>query len=258
MKYYPRISDELNRYSITKLLDNELDVIHIEGFYPHELSKKFAEKITTHAKLEAYQIQNTVSRLGMGYIDVGKDPKLAKQYHDEAVDSIWLIRNLIYPYLSPLDHMRLLLQEIWPAGANIEHINNKKCFVGTCRFFKPNVKLKPHNDRFARLLFDGDTINIKGQLAVNIYLDMLEEGGDLELWLTEPSKEQDKIIGIMDGVDREGLPPPKLLIKPSIGDLVIFNSELLHNVTPGTGHNRVSISSFIGYRGQHKPLTYWS
>lgn len=257
MRNPSRITSELNQSSITKLLNRKIDVIHIEGFYPRELSKIFAEKITSHPKLGYYKKQNTVGRLGMGYIDVEKTPEFAKQYHNEAVDSIWLIRDLIYPYISPIDHLRLILQEIWPAGANIEHIKNQKCFVGSCRVFSPGVKLRPHTDKLARLLIDGET-DIEGQLTANIYLEMPEEGGEIELWLSEPTKDQDRVIEALDGVDRQEMGPPQLLIKPSIGDLVIFNAGLMHNVTLGKGKHRVSISSFIGYRGQHSPLTYWS
>ncbi len=257
MEEQPGICNELTKNSINELLVNEIDVIQIKNFYPSSLSKNFAEKVISHSKLDFYKKQNTVARLGMGYIDVEKSPEMSKKYHDEAVASIQLVRDLIYPHISPMDHLRLLLQEIWPSGANLETIDNQVCFVGTCRVFAPEVKLLPHNDRQERLLISGNA-DLLGQLAVNIYFQLPEKGGELELWLEEPSDEQDKIIAANDGIDKDKLEPPKLVLRPDVGDLVIINSHLIHNVTPGYGKERVSISSFIGYKGENKPLSYWS
>ena len=257
MKDMGRISGKLSQESLIQLLDMEIDAIHVTCFYPTELSKRFAEKIMSHPELGYYKKQYTVERLGMGYIDVGKTPEFTKEYHEKALDSIRLIRDLVYPHISPLDHLRLILQEIWPAGANIEHLNSQKCFVGSCRVIGPGVALLPHNDRLARMLFDAET-DVSGQLAVNVYLQMPRKGGEVELWLVEPTPEQDKAIDADDGLNRRQLPPPKLLIRPDVGDLVIFNSHLIHSVAAGENGHRVTMSSFIGYRGKQKPLTYWS
>lgn len=257
MTELPNISNVLNKESIQQLVAEQIDVIQVKDFYPEELCQAFADKVISCSELGFYKKQSTVGRLGMGYVDVEKSPEMARKYHEDAVDSIWLVRDLVYPNISPMDHLRLVLQEIWPTGANIGHIDNKTCFVGSCRVFAPDVKLLPHNDRLARLMLEGDP-QLDGQLAVNIYFQMPEAGGALELWLREPDDEQDKIIAANDGIDRDLLEPPKLVLTPDVGDLVIFNSRLIHNVTPGQGSHRVSISAFIGYRGEQQPLTYWS
>ncbi|KQZ15151.1 MULTISPECIES: 2OG-Fe(II) oxygenase [unclassified Mesorhizobium] len=252
-----KIAKELTPDSIRKLVAKEIDVIHVPGFYPRDISLKFAEKIAANSKLEAYKTQTALKRLGMGYVDVGQDAGNAIRYHDEAIQAVWDIRNLMYPYITPLDHLRLMLEEIWPAGSNIESIDEHKCFVGTCRVIDPGAKMLPHSDRLGRMLINGES-DLTGQLAVNIYLKMPQEGGEIELWLREPTPDQDKEMVISDGLDRTVLGEPPLLIRPEQGDLVIFNSQLIHGVTPGKGSDRVTMSSFIGYRGDEAPLTYWS
>lgn len=251
------ISKELNADSIRKLIAKNIDAIHVPGFYPEDLAATFADRVAGDAGLEAYKVQNALKRLGMGYVDVGKDADNAERYHSEALRSIWGIRDLIYPRLTPLDHFRLLLEEVWPAGATIQSIDGRKSFVGTCRVIDPGAKMLPHNDRLARMLTSGMS-DLTGQLAVNIYLDMPPEGGELELWLSEPTPEQDKEQETRDGLDREVLGEPRLVIRPQNGDLVLFNSLLIHGVTPGVGSRRVTMSCFVGYRGDDQPLTYWS
>ncbi len=252
------IATDLNAESLKRLIRMDIDAIHVRGFYPAELSARFAAKIAGHSDLEAYKVQNALKRLGMGYVDVGKDEQNVGRYHNEAIRSMWGIRDLIYPQITPLDHLRLLLEEVWPAGATIETADNQKCFVGTCRVIDPGANMLPHNDRFGRMRLDG-LADMTGQLAVNIYLQMPEAGGEIELWLKEPTAAQDKEQETRDGLDRDSLGEPKLVVKPEEGDLVIFNSRLIHGVTAGIGkRQRVTMSCFIGYRDDALPLTYWS
>ncbi|MBP9722103.1 MAG: hypothetical protein KBD64_02970 [Gammaproteobacteria bacterium] len=59
-------------------------------------------------------------------------------------------------------------------------------------------------------------------------------------------------------VDRSKIGQPLLTIKPQPGELVLFNPTRYHAVTAGQGNKRVSVSCFIGYRGEYSPLTLWS
>jgi predicted 2-oxoglutarate/Fe(II)-dependent dioxygenase YbiX len=60
------------------------------------------------------------------------------------------------------------------------------------------------------------------------------------------------------GVQVERLGEPDLVVRPDPGDLLMFNSRKMHAVSPGTGHNRLAVSCFVGYRGDNLPLTFWS
>lgn len=253
-----RISAELSAESLRALIGTQIDLIHVPGFYPAEQSARFAERIAADSGLESYEVQNALKRLGMGYVDVGGDGVNAGRYHDAAMRSIQDIRALIYPEITPIDHLRLLLEEVWPAGAHIETADGRKCFVGTCRVIEPGAAMLPHNDRFGRMRLDG-LADMAGQLAVNVYLQMPERGGEIELWLREPTQAQDRVQEAKDGLERIELGEPKVLVRPGAGDLVIFNSRLIHGVTPGEGEiSRVTTSCFIGYRDDVSPLTFWS
>lgn len=253
-----RISGQLDRDSILKLLDNDIAAIHVPEFYPRTESAELSKRIAAHQALEAYEVQNSLKRLGMGYVDVGGEGGKAERYHSEAVASIQEVRKLAYPLLTPVDHLRLLLEELWPLGAAIETVGEKKCFVGTCRVIEAGAAMLPHSDRFGRMRLDGLN-DMSGQIAMNIYLQMPESGGDLQLWLRKPNEEQDERQRATDGLTYEELGPPALAISPKNGDLVMFNSQLIHSVRASQGNvQRVTMSFFIGYRGEDKPLSYWS
>lgn len=88
---------------------------------------------------------------------------------------------------------------------------------------------------------------------------MPNTGGDLLLWHKKLSPtEFDSMRSDSYGICPDMLGTPDIVVKPKVGQLIIFNSRKMHSVCPGVDTSRISISCFIGYRGQHQPLTYWS
>jgi len=88
---------------------------------------------------------------------------------------------------------------------------------------------------------------------------MPQEGGELQIWSNEIDPYKfDSLRGESYGIDPAILGEPDLVLRPSPGDIIIFNSRKMHAVAPGRYNSRVSLSCFIGYRGEHSPLTYWS
>ncbi len=134
-------------------------------------------------------------------------------------------------------------------------------FVGLLRVLDEGAPIHPHQDVLRR---DAKTAinaySLKTQLAANIYLNMPQEGGELQLWEHGCSDEEYKNL-LTPGeyyVERSKLVAPFLTIKPEVGELVLFNPTRYHAVTPGKGTKRVSVSCFVGYRGEYCPLTLWS
>lgn len=255
------IDNELSTESLLRLSRREIGAIHVKGFYPRNIAVEIAKKTIDHPKLGNYnkKYTSTVGRICMPHIDSEWDSVAAKKYHDEAAENIRDIRSLFYPYMSPVDHVRLLLQEYWPAGANVQRLYKNPCFVGAIRVFKPSVSsFYPHHDRIDE---ESDAPEVKEfveQLVANMYLDVPDEGGDLQLWLRDPSEPEKNLIRDVEGLLPETVEPPRLVIHPEAGDLIIFSSRMLHAVTPGRDKHRVGMAAFIGCSGPDKPLTYWS
>ena len=88
---------------------------------------------------------------------------------------------------------------------------------------------------------------------------MPDEGGELEIWEQEMSPVQfDALRGDSYGIPPETLGQPSLRLKPDCGELILFNSRKMHAVAPSAERSRLSLSCFVGYRGNHLPLTFWS
>ncbi|MCG6121627.1 MAG: hypothetical protein MEP57_02785 [Microvirga sp.] len=273
-KTFPAITRDLDARGLFDLAAETIDLIHVPGFCPPDFCADLADAVAAHQALEAYRTQSALKRLGMGFVDVGTDPQALGRYQAQALSGTRAPRALVYPRMTPIDHLRLILDEIWPAGAMIERIRGATAFVGAYRVIEPGAAMLPHNDRLARMLAalpggapdvapDGpaapaDSCGMSAQLAVNIYLDMPEAGGDIELWLRHPTPDEDALIGADDGLPSAALEPPRLVFRPAVGDLLIFNARLIHNVAPGIGGRRVSASCFIGCRGTARPLSVWS
>ena len=251
---------ELSRESLVQLTDREAGAIHVRGFYPAELAAEVAAKALDHPALGHYHKKYTssVGRVYMPHVDTKWDADLTAQYHDGALAAIEDVRSMFSPYLSPVDYMRLRLDELWPGGAHIMRLRNRSCFVGAIRVFQPGTsEFYPHNDRIDQETDAPEIAAIREQLVANMYLQVPDEGGDLQLWLRDPAPDEQARIMEVEGLEPDTVEPPPLTIHPEAGDLIIFSSRTLHAVTPGNGH-RVGMASFIGVRGVDEPLLLWS
>lgn len=176
----------------------------------------------------------------MAFYETESKLELIEKYFNEAKNHIDDLRTRCLPYTSPIDLLRCNLDEVWPAGAMLESLYGKKMFVGLSRVVEPNIKLLAHHDIFHKdAPTSYHTKSLIAQFAANIYLTLPATGGQIQIWNRE-------------------ITPADFEIAPKLGELILFNSQKIHAVTPGTTASRLSTSCFVGYRGSHLPLTYWS
>ena len=255
------IADRLDQQSLRQLSRGEIAAIHIKEFYPADLCEKFAIEAVNNSGFGFYskEFVNKVARLHTPYADAHGDQIAEDAYHDGALAAIHHTRALFRPYLSPMDHARLLLNEYWPGGVELQKLNGRKCFGGIMRVFPPkNAEFHAHYDRLDEETDAPEAKGLKQQFGMNIYLQVPEEGGDLQLWLREATDIERKHVRESEGLPHGMIEPPVHTIHPGIGDLIIMSTWQLHAVTPGKDIARVSIGSFIGCYGENKPLTIWS
>ncbi len=98
------------------------------------------------------------------------------------------------------------------------------------------------------------------QLASNVYLKPAKKGGDILLWDIKPSADEYAMMKKSDsyGIERHKTGDPDVIIRPDLGDLIIFNPEYVHAVDRVEEGRRVTWSSFIGVKDENQPLFVWS
>ena len=258
---YYTIAEQLTSENIILLAKGEIMAIQVKNFYPKDIAEK-ATKRVNHNGVNYYLNAPDIGRVGMAFYETDLDPNIVNQYYAIAMKNLSVARKIFSPYLSPIDKLRLDLQEIWISGANIENLHDKKMFVGLFRKIEAGVSMLPHRDDVrVDSGYSLKSLEIEGQIAANIYLQMPHHnGGDLELWdltLSENEFNELREPGSY-GITRDKLPAPTCIVRPEVGDLVLFNARRIHAVSQSPDDERLSVSCFIGYRDRKQPLTYWS
>lgn len=250
---------KIDQKSLKNLASGEVLAIRIKDYLSSDLSRKLADKIMASGYAH-YINAPSIGRIGMAFYEAGNEPELLNTYFEQAHGHIENLRERCLPYTSPIDKLRCELDEVWPAGANLENLYGQKMFIGLSRVVEPNVYFLAHHDIFAKdAPHSFHARSLQAQFACNVYLDMPDEGGELEIWEQEMSPaEFDALRGESYGILPELLGEPSLRLKPNCGELILFNSRKMHAVAPSVKHSRLSLSCFVGYRGDHAPLTCWS
>lgn len=170
------------------------------------------------------------------------------------------IRSLFAPYVSPVDLVRLMLDEIWPLGARLTRPDGRVLPAGIIRRWEENEYIEQHQDQAQAPIYNAYGVEVL--LAANVYLGVPKKGGGLMLWRTgydrepyEQARDNEK-----GGLQLEYFTgePPAITVDPSEGDLIVFGAGRIHQVERQIGGKRYTASCFIGYRGPGHPLLIWS
>ena len=256
------VGNRLDAKSLSAVAEGRLRAIRVPEFFDPGYSQLTADRLIRSKDFGHYVNARDIGRVGMAYFESAKNPELRARYYANATAWIGRIREACWPHPSPMDLLRLTLEETWPAGATLENVDGRTMFVGLARVFESGAGALPHQDVLSR---DADpgcgrATSLTAQLAANVYLRPSDAGGELEVWLRQPTAEEFDAIRLGDsyGADRGLIGEPDVVLAPATGDLIVFNSRNLHAVRPAAGGPRVTLSCFLGYRGPAHPLTYWS
>lgn len=250
---------QLDEHAIRALATGERMVLQIRGFVDAATCNLIAQRAEGHG-YSSYLNVPSVRRIGMAYYETENKPELIEVYFERARRNIEDFRAACSPYLSPIDKLRCTLDEIWPHGANLQTLYGKKMFIGLSRMVVPDTTFLAHHDIFAQdAPGQPEGTSLKAQFGANVYIQMPQTGGALVMWEKEVApREFDRMRGADYGVAIEALGKPDVEVTPGQGDLLIFNSRKMHAVSRGAGCNRLALSTFVGYRGEGEPLSFWS
>ncbi len=254
-----RVSSRLTAEDVGALIRNEIQVLRIPDFISRDACKQITKGLKSTGYND-YLNAPKVGRIGMSYFETGMKQEIIDHYFETAMDNINLLRAACAPYPCPMDTFRCAMDETWAQGCTLQTLFGKKMFVGLSRCMKPGIPLKAHHDMFGRHAPNTpEAESLISQFAINIYIDVPEKGGEIGMWNDEISDAEFlERRGGDYAIPLEQLGPCDYSAKPENGDLILFNARKLHAVLPGEGVDRLTISGFLGYRGEKEPLTVWS
>ncbi|TBR37401.1 2OG-Fe(II) oxygenase [Marinomonas agarivorans] len=255
------ITNELEKWHLDGLFNRTLDLVRVPEYFKKQNAKDIANKLKESQLFGNYVNAPKIGRIGQAFFECQNDKISLSRYRKYA--SMWIktMRKEVSPLLSPIDCLRLELDEIWPCNCNLAEIDNQKLFAGLVREFKEGSYAEPHNDVLSWDLISDMHTNITNQLAANIYLKTSEIGGELRLWHEWPNtKEEYDAIRIEGsyGVKEELLNSHYLEVVPEVGELILFNPTRIHSVEKIDQGSRLTWSCFIGLENDSKPLQIWS
>lgn len=251
--------EQMNCDAITALAEQRLAAIHIKAFVPPQVCAFLARRAEEHGYAPYLNVPS-VRRIGMAFYETEGHAELVDKYFATARQNLLAFRHACEPYASPIDIFRCFLDEVWPPGANLQTLDQRKMFIGLSRMVTAGTTFLAHHDIFSEdAPGKSEATSLTAQFGANVYLQMPDTGGALLMWDREIAPpEFNRLRAGEYGLPIETLGQPEVVICPEPGDLLVFNSRKMHAVSPGTGRSRLAVSCFVGYRGKEQPLTYWS
>lgn len=256
-----RIVARLSSADIIDVAEDRIMAVLVRESYDRAVAELIAHRIANVnvEKLGTYQ-EAGIKFYGNPFFDSNNDADERERYFKTALQINADIRDLFSPYACPSDTLRSVLDEIWPSGANLLTLDGRKMCSAICRIFDHGGEALPHQDN---LSWDApsspDAQQFKRVLTALTYLKMSGQGGEVELW--------NELLGIGDyndrrlkntyGLRRDAIGMPELVLKPSPGDMLIFNASKIHAVRAVQSGYRATISSFIGFVGRRQSLKVW-
>src|SRR5688500_12345113 len=178
-------SGGLTLQALQALTRREALIVRIPGFISAGVCHLIARGLLRQG-YDDYLNAPAVGRIGMSFFETGGKPEVIDQYFATALPNIRLLRNTCAPYQCPIDVLRCVVDELWPSGASLQSLSGRKMFVGLSRNMRPGAPLLAHHDLFARLAPDDAEANdLLMQMAVNIYVNVPQHGGELVMWRDE-------------------------------------------------------------------------
>lgn len=251
----------LDKETFSLLLQNKVPAIRLKNFLSQEQSYNLSQNIKNTSFNLYENVYPPIGKIGITQFEHSKKEK--RDYFQEVCNAS-SVRDKIF----------------YDSGVNVlTTLENVLLELG----FDPNLALEPGEGRYfyglirnmggaADLHFDYapyDAPNwfvgkITNQIAWNVYVKLPEEGGETIVYdkIWEPNIYEKFLAGSNTGsygFKKEVIEDVDYLkIKPSVGDLLFFNSRNFHEVLSSTGKDRFSISCFIGQINDQKSLLLWS
>ena len=259
-----RTATEWTRAHFHLLLQGRTLALRVPLFADESTRRDWKRSLDDPARFSRYENapEVKISTLGKTLFETQNDRKRLEAYFREAEQFEERMADLFSPRPSPFAMIQRRLADLWPAGACVGTLHERAMCPGIIRKFeKANSEgLPPHQDMLHKDTPEAAGASaLKVQIAANLYIQVPERGGELELWdvCLSDAEQKARATGEHDFIDRSSLPEPEQL-RPRNGELILFRSDHVHAVTGMRREDRMAASCFLGYYGDDEPIRYWA
>ncbi|MFI5836346.1 2OG-Fe(II) oxygenase [Micromonospora sp. NPDC051300] len=253
-------AEELNAVTLAQLAEGTLDAIWVRGFHPLPACRVVLPRVVKACERARYTLTGDFQSIGTSIGEAAESPAHERRYLETAADTLALVREEIFAgRLSPLDELRLRLDEMWPAGATVARHDGRLMLPGVIRRWPAGGHANPHIDQRAIPLLAAH--GLRRRIGTNVYLEVPPRGngGQVDFWsLWSDEGTYDARRRTDYGLDREQLGEPHWSCEPGQGDLLMFDAARVHGVRRVAQGSRVTAACFVGVRDADRPLVLFA
>lgn len=169
--------------SILDLARGHTTLVRQPGFLPVDECRAVLPRIAEVCERAHYTLTTDFQSIGTSLGEASESSENEDRYLATAANTTMLIRDYVFAgRISPLDRLRLVLDEIWPAGATVARSKGRMMLPGIIRRWPRGGHANPHIDqRHIPLL---ENYGLRRRIGVNIYVEVppADNGGDIDFW----------------------------------------------------------------------------
>jgi hypothetical protein len=250
----------LNARNFDLLLKFSVPGILVPGFIPEDVCEEIGRRLRAGGFQEYSHLKNIpVRQIGACQNQYANEPKSVyfekKKEADAAIEEIY--RGLdVKPAVDQV--IAALASGTGRPVSIFEEPGFGRYFAGAFRQFRGHGRL--HVDHAPSHVKTAWAITeISRQMTWNIYYSVPESGGELVIHDTIHTAEKDrmKVPGDYYFPDEVLDSDERLIVRPKVGDLIIFNTQNFHEILGTQDGYRISQTSFIGLKKDNS-LGLWS
>lgn len=246
---------ELSRSNLNSLLSNEIGTIRIKNFASLDECESLLSAISDE-DVDFYQnVDPPIGRIGITQFEANKHNK--DWYFENAHRQAAVRNKLFSKSFDPLNRLMKIINALCGFDVGIASEDDYgEYYAGLVREISQSARL--HAD-FAPLDAPGWSIgNVDSQLTWNLFVKAPKVGGECvvynRLWCQQDEQlKSDAHYGYPHNIVSRC---ESKVIKPEVGELVLFNPRNFHEVMLASD-SRFTVSSFVG-KNPEGNLVFWS